>query len=78
MRINGKEILGKEFAFDGCHKIYIIEDDDDKKMAIEYGYIIKNIDELKDTFVNSCPLRFISNWKLDKTYVYQGEKAIFE
>ena len=43
MKINGKEILGKEFAFDGCHKIYIIEDDDDKKMAIEYGYIIKNI-----------------------------------
>ena len=27
---------------------------------------------------NSCPLRFINNWALDKTYVAQFEDAEFE
>lgn len=29
MKINGKEVLGTKFAYDGCHRIYIIEDDKD-------------------------------------------------
>lgn len=30
MKINNKEVIGKQFAYDGCHKIYIIEDLQDK------------------------------------------------
>lgn len=26
MKINGKEVIGKSFAYDNCHKIYVLED----------------------------------------------------
>jgi hypothetical protein len=25
MKINGKEVTAKKFAFEGCHKIYVID-----------------------------------------------------
>ena len=78
LKINGKEVLGKEFAYDGCHKIYIIEDNNDKNKALERGYKVYSIEEIESAYNNSCELRYISNWKLDNTYVYQGEKATFE
>ena len=69
------------FVFDGCHKIYIVEDQDDiasvKEMWGE-DEIFHNIDELPSVWNNSCPLRFISNWKLDKQYVRQCHLAEFE
>ena len=40
MRINGKQVIGDYYAYDNCHKIYIIEDEDDMKQAKEYGYSI--------------------------------------
>jgi hypothetical protein len=76
MKINGTEIVGKQFAYDNCHKIYIIEDNEDLDMANEYGYDIFDITELENTYNNSCPLRFISNWKLDKQYVKQCESNV--
>lgn len=78
MIINGKETNAKEFAYDGCHKIYLIEDNKDKEMALDLNYEIRPIEELERTFECSCSLRFIHNWKLDKTYVAQFEDAIFE
>ena len=34
---------------------------------------------MEDVYNNSCPLRFISNWKLDKQYVKQCEEdVVFE
>lgn len=35
MKINNKEVEFKEIAYDGCHKIYLIQDEDDKKDIIE-------------------------------------------
>lgn len=78
MRINGKQVIGDYYAYDNCHKIYIIEDEDDMKQAKEYGYSIYDIKTLQRAFEDSCSLRFISNWKLDKNYVRQFESAIFE
>lgn len=78
MKVNGIEIIGNKFAYDSCHKIYIIEDENDEREALECGYDIFTIDELEDTWNNSCDLRFIRNWKLNETYVYQGENAIFK
>lgn len=78
LKINGKEVKGKKFAYDGCHKIYIIEDLEDEKNHIEYGYNILEIDKLIEAYKNSCELRFISNAKLNVSYVGQFEKAIFE
>ena len=43
MKINDVEVLGNKFAFDGCHKIYIIEDDNDYNEAVSYGYNVHTV-----------------------------------
>lgn len=69
------------FVFDNCHKIYLVEDMDDIESVKEtWGEdtIFYNIDELPRIWEESCSLRFISNWKLDKRYVRQFNGAEFE
>lgn len=79
MKINGIEVKGIGVAYDGCHKLYILEDLEDVKQAKELGYTIyDDVVYVEDLYATSCELRFISNWKLDKNYVKQFEKAIFE
>ena len=46
--INGKEVIGDKFAYDGCHKIYIIENEEDVKECKELGYEIYPISEIKE------------------------------
>lgn len=77
MKINGIKIYALTFAYDGCHKIYLIEDEIDEKEAIKSGYSVLPIEKLKETYKDSCSLKFISNWKLDKNYVGQFAKAVF-
>ena len=63
-----------QFAYDGCHKIYIIENDEEEQKAREYNYQILPIEELEDKFYNSCELRFIYFWDLSKrAIIQQGE-----
>lgn len=71
--INGKEVIGDKFAYDGCHKIYIIENEEDVKECKELGYKIYPISEIKEKWNESCPLRFVSNWQLDRQYITQDE-----
>lgn len=78
MKINNIDVTAKEFAYDGCHKIYLIEDEMDRKEADRMSYNILPIEELPNTFADSCPYRFIDNWKLNKYYVKQCEDATFE
>lgn len=78
VKINGKDFNGIYYAYDNCHKIYIIEDMEDYKKATEYGYDIYDLDNIINDYNNSCSLRFIENWKLNNRYVYQFEKAVFE
>ncbi|MBO7520687.1 MAG: hypothetical protein J6T16_00420 [Opitutales bacterium] len=79
MKINGQEVKNNgKFAYDGCHKIYIIETDTDETEAIECGYKILEIERIKNTYENSCSLRFIHNWQLTKDHVKQFEPAKFE
>ena len=72
-----KEIVGNKIAFDDCHKIYIIEDEEDEEQARSYDYDIYDISMLEEIWNKSCGLRFISNWKLDKRYVNQFEEVEF-
>ena len=78
MLINKQEVQGSKFAFDGCHKIYVCETVDDEEAAEDSGYEIRPIQRIERAFINSCSLRFISNWALDKHYVRQGDHAVFE
>lgn len=79
MEINGMEVITNGFfAFDGCHKIYICENDGDVEKMKEYGYDILPISQLPETYAESCPLKFINNVELDKQYARQCEEAEFE
>lgn len=79
MKINGIEVKGKEFAYDGCHKIYIITTKQDKMEAEENGYSAYPIERLEAIYENeACGLRFISSWDTKTSYVLQDGKAVFE
>lgn len=61
----------KGIAFDECHKIYVLMDDEQMALMKEYGYdpLIpaegRTVDELLDTvmgwYENSCMLRFVQS-----------------
>ena len=72
------EITDDRFAFDGCHKIYIIEDADDEAQFLEYGYDIHPIEDLDKAWEDSCSLRFISNAKLNVSYIEQGARPKYD
>ena len=78
MKVNGIEIKAKEFAYDRCHKIYLLENEVDKKEAIEIGYDILPIKLLKAAYDTSCGLKFIETWHDFKRIVAQFEDAVFE
>ena len=35
MKINGKEVTAKKFAFEGCHKIYVIDTPEEEAQALK-------------------------------------------
>lgn len=77
IKVNGEFInsIGY-FAFDGCHKFYMIEDDDDLKLVMSCGYELHPDTELKKLYEkSSCGLKFIENVKCSKYYVEQFERA---
>lgn len=76
-QINDHVITQDMFAFDGCHKFYLIETPEDERTLRDYGYEIYPIDYLPLAWNDSCPLRFILSADLDTTYVGQGEPAWF-
>lgn len=67
------EITEDKFAYDGCHKIYMLNNDKEAEEAKKFGYSILPIEDLEKTFINSCELRFIQTWDLKKTYIDQFE-----
>lgn len=76
--INDEPITATEFAWDTCHKIYLINTKEDKAQLTEYGYDFFPIAELEECYENSCSLRFISNGDLEHSPVGQFEPAIFK
>lgn len=63
-----------QFAWDGCHKIYIIENQEEVTEAEKVGYEILDIKNLETAWEKSCELRFINFWNLDKDAIIpQGE-----
>ncbi len=67
-----------EFAYDGCHKIYLISTAEDRAEMVDCGYgcDIRPVSELPDVWEETCPLRFISPADLvGPNYVEQCESA---
>lgn len=79
LHINDQKITAKKFAWDTCHKIYLIDTKKDEKTYLEYEYELFPIEELEDAYARSCSLRFISHGNLDlPNVVNQFETAVFE
>lgn len=78
MKINGLKVVGDYFAYDGCHKIYVLESEKEKKEAQEVGHVIIPITAIKKVYRASCFLKFIKNWSFTTTYAEQGRKAEFK
>lgn len=78
MTINGQQTKATEFAYDRCHKIYLLESENDRGEARDSGYDILPIENLKKAFNKSCGLQFISSWDLSKRFVDQFQGAEFE
>lgn len=72
------------FAYDGCHKMYLLKDEEIKQ-AEESGYKVIPIDRLPQVFNDSCPSRFLYSWRMDYgrnedqplKFIPQGEKVKF-
>ncbi len=52
-------------AWDTCHKIYITCNEDEVEEAKSYGYEIHPVEDLREIWDKSCPLRFIELWNVD-------------
>ena len=77
LKINGKEVITNgAYAFDNCHKFYILENDNEKFKALEYDYEICPIQNLVTDLKNSCPLRFINSFDLTQTYLPQFAESV--
>ena len=76
--INGQEITAYGFAFDGCHKFYLIETPEESEEMYNLDYRLYAIDGLPRAWADSCPLRFISSADLTKNYVPQCTPAHFD
>lgn len=50
MRINELKVVGKEFAYDVCHKMYILESEKDKQEVLSANYKILPIGKLENTY----------------------------
>lgn len=80
MFINNYETNAKHFAWDGCHKIYLLNPNDKEQYAEaeNEGYHICDINELPETWDKSCELRFIRTWDLDLIVPQCTETVVFK
>lgn len=75
LALNTFDTKANEFAFDGCHKFYLIQTKKDRADSLERGYDLYPMNRLPSMFQCSCPLRFINTWKL-KTVIPQCAPAV--
>lgn len=64
-KITAIEQSGFPIAWDGCHKIYFLEDDDRRAAAVELDYEIHAASEIRRLISDSCGLVFVSRWGWD-------------
>lgn len=71
VRINDIEVRADEFAWDHCHKLYVVTDQESRDLLEGYGYDFYPVSKLQWAWDRSCGLRFISSANLEETYVPQ-------
>lgn len=79
--INGTEVAATGFAYDGCHKIWLIFTDSDREALIDAGYTtaeFRPVSELPAVWEATCPLRFILSAANFDSYIEQGADGTVE
>ena len=79
MKIGRLKTNAKKLFYDDCHKIYLIEDENDIKEFYSKGWSEKDIfsiNDIVDIYENSCSLKFIQNCKLTKTFARQFQNQV--
>ena len=61
-RLSLIEASGWSIAFDGCHKLYFLQDDGEVRDARDAGYRVFPASRLRELYDSSCGLRFVSRW----------------
>ena len=69
--INGSVYDADFFAWDECHKIYLIMNEADEQEAKGCGYELYPVSKLKEVWRESCPLKFIYTWDLEVVVIPQ-------
>ena len=64
------EKSGWPIAWDGCHKLYFLQDEGRVANARELEYEIFPSTDLRQLFDLSCSLRFVSRWGYDNDDFY--------
>ena len=64
-KISAIEASGLQLAWDGCHKIYFLEDQGRVDEAVQFGYDLYPATELRELITSSCGLVFVSRWGHD-------------
>ena len=59
------EIKANMVAYDNCHKIYLITDNNEADEARSYGYELQPVSNLPAIWDAACPLRFIEFWDVE-------------
>lgn len=82
-KISAIEASGFPLAYDGCHKIYFITDDEHAAAAAACGYEpFLPATEVRRLILDSCGLVFVSKWGLDNDdfdhpwNIEQGDDAV--
>lgn len=84
LKINGKPVEATHVAWDGCHKFFLIADDEDEGTVRDCGYTdadIYPVEDIPDLWEQSCFLKAIWwPWTSDReTLVEQGDdEPVFE
>lgn len=82
-KIHAIETSEMPLAWDGCHKIYFLQNDARHAQAVEYGYTIHPAPELRQLISDSCGLAYVSRWGFDNSdfdhpwNIDQGAEDIF-
>ena len=65
-RLDAITAEGWPIAFDGCHKIYFLQDEGREAQARDFGYDIHPASDLRRLYEEeSCGLRFVTRWGYD-------------
>jgi len=64
-RLDLIEKSGWPIAWDGCHRMYFLQDAGREAEAISFGYDIYPSADIRRMYEISCPLRLVSRWGYD-------------